>query len=174
MIPSVSQDLIRSHVMEVVRPVEIQSMIDKGLMKHMHEYNDLVSLASRILPHKCDARCMMRIGPGDGPENFRCRKPHSLWSTPDPTCHQYVPFKLTISEGCIETLKRIGMCSTEDGVEQFSHPFFNPTRHHPPIVTNATENMSPIISEFFMLFRSMVSCQALDICRGTIAKYLLK
>lgn len=46
------QELIMKHVMEVVRPVGIQSMIDMGLMKHMHDYNDLVCLALVIIPHR--------------------------------------------------------------------------------------------------------------------------
>ena len=66
------QDLLRTSVMEVVRTDEINSLIDKGLMKSADDYEHITDLAAKFLPHRCNARCLRRIGPGDGPENFRC------------------------------------------------------------------------------------------------------
>ena len=90
------QDLIRTNVMELVRTDDdLERLINNGLLKSVDDIPQLMSLAQTVLTHKCDDRCLMRIGDGDGPENFKCRKIHPVKDSPDPTKHNYVkiPYK---------------------------------------------------------------------------------
>ena len=50
------------------------------------------------MKHTCGERCLIRIGPGDGPENFNCRKQHAVKDTPDPTCHQFIELPCNLSD----------------------------------------------------------------------------
>ncbi len=167
-------DLLQTSVMEIVRTDEMQSLIDKGLLKSVDDVLRTTDLASKFLAHRCSARCLRRIGPGDGPENFRCRKLHAVWDSPDPTRHQYIPLPVNLSEGCKSSLVACGLCTVdEDGKPEYHHPYFKPHRHMAPCNRNARCNMSPTPTELFLLLRSMVNAQWMGHSNG-IAKYLLK
>ena len=47
-------------------------------------------LGKRILSHTCDKLCQIRIGPGQGPENFKCKKLNNLTVNPNCTKHYYM------------------------------------------------------------------------------------
>ena len=56
---------------------------------------------------------------------------------------------------------------------EFKHAYFCLTCHMPPCIQNATCNMSPVLTELFILFLAMVNAQATGHDNG-IAKYILK
>ena len=69
------QDLIRTSVFEVLKTNEdVRRLIQNGLLHSIEEVGKVVKRANIILRHICDERCLVRIGPGDNPSNFRCRK----------------------------------------------------------------------------------------------------
>ena len=65
------KDLIRTSIAEVVRLDEIDKLIEEGIVNSWQEVFHIKELGNRILSHTCDKRCQMRIGPGQGPENFK-------------------------------------------------------------------------------------------------------
>ena len=135
--------------------------------------------AETVLRHKCDERCLRRVGDGDGPENFRCRKIHPVKGNPDPTSHTYVPFHHEYKPSTLAVLEEIGIYHPppqgsgchEHGT--FDHPFFAPMRHIAPCNHNAECNMSPVILEFFVALKSMQNAQLLAHTNG-VAKYVTK
>ena len=167
-------DLIRSSVFEVIKPDDIEPLINKGLLKSVDHAHEIVDKARRYLSHHCGPRCLIRIGPGDGPENFRCKKIHPVRDSPNPTEHQFIQMKFPYSPGCIDALEKCGLAEViaEHEIE-FKHAYFCSTRHMPPCNQNATCNMSPVLTELFILFLSMVNVQAIGQASG-IAKYILK
>jgi hypothetical protein len=57
--------------------------------------------------------------------------------------------------------------------EQYSIPYFQPTRHMAPCITNALCNMPPIKPTHFIVLRSMTNAQIVLQASG-ISKYILK
>lgn len=57
--------------------------------------------------------------------------------------------------------------------EHYSIPYFQPTRHMAPCITNAQCNMSPIIPIYFIVFKSMCNAQIISQTSGVL-KYILK
>ena len=175
------QDLIRTSVFEVVKTNEdIPRLLDNGLLHSIEEeVQDIHQCANVILLHKCDERCLVRVGEGDDPSSFRCRKMNSVWDSPDTTCHNYLPFKLTYKSSTLEVLEQIGLYVPPGDTNDvnlkgnFHHAFFNPSRHIPPCNINADCNTSPVIPDFFVAFKSMQNTQALDHTNG-LAKYVCK
>ena len=170
------RDLIRASVLEVIKPDEIKPLMDRGLLSSVDHYHELIGEVKRYLSHKCNPRCLRRIQikPGDGPECFRCRKPHPLRDSPDPTTHQYIKMKFPFYQSCIDALERCGIVDVVSEHElEFKHAYFCSTRHMPPCNQNATYNMSPVLTKLFILFLSMVNAQAIYHADG-IAKYILK
>jgi hypothetical protein len=153
-------DLIRTSPFEVVRQSDVETMINEGLLEDTYQMNEYNQLACDILCHKnCTERCQMRIGDGDGPSNFKCRKPHPVFDSPDPSCHSFTNLPHSFSPEFTEAMTRMRFCTEENGVPKFSHPFFNPTRHFAPCIANCRFNMSPIIPSWFLASESMVNAQ---------------
>ena len=69
----------------------------------------MTALASRILTHKCDKRRMKRIGEGEGAENFRCRKSHTVFDKENPIEDELIPLKYEFSPACLEALRKCGL-----------------------------------------------------------------
>ena len=65
--------------------------------------------AETVLQHTCDERCLRKVGDGDGPENFCCRKIHPVKVNPDPTSHMYVPFDHKYMPSTLVVLEEIGL-----------------------------------------------------------------
>ena len=59
------QDLIRASVVEIVRTDEVQSLIDEGILDEYDDVYKIQDLAKSILAHRCNPRCLRRVGPGE-------------------------------------------------------------------------------------------------------------
>ena len=111
-------DLIRASVMEIVRSCDVQDLINEGILNSFEDVYKLQDLAKKILAHKCNQRCLRHIGDGDGPENFKCRKPDNFHISPDNTRNFFIPLPTKHSSECVETLVKIGM---DDPIISFSN-----------------------------------------------------
>ncbi len=84
-------------------------------------------------------------------------------NTPDPTCHQFINLPCNLSDSTKKILQRAGIYTppSYNGArdEQYSIPYFQPTRHMAPCITNALCSMSPIISTHILVLRSMTNAQ---------------
>ena len=174
------RDMIRTSTLEIVHgPDDLSSLLEKGLIVSEDGVLEVTKRAETVLPHKCDERCLRRIGDGDGPENFRCRKLHPVKGSPDPTSHAYVSFDHDYMPTTLAVLEEIGIYHPppEDSGPHvsgtFDHAFFSPTRHMAPCNHNAQCNMSPVILDFFVALKSMQNAQLLAHTNG-VAKYVTK
>ena len=164
------QDLIRTSMFDVVKFDDISRLISNGLLKSFDDIPEIVERAGSILSHNCNERCKMRIrSTGDPEKDFKCQKIHPVKDSPDPTQHSYVEIKVNLDKTTLDILEEIDIYS--DG--KFRHPYFCPKRHISPCNFNATCNMSPIISDFFIALKSMQNAQALDHTNG-LTKYVCK
>lgn len=84
------QDLIRASVVDIIRSDEVQNLIDEGILDDYNDVYTIQDLAKGILAHRCSPRCLRRVGCGEGPENFKCRKPNNLKISPDNTQHCFI------------------------------------------------------------------------------------
>ncbi len=91
-------DLIATNVMEIVKPDDIVMHIADGLLTCPEDVDDVLRDGWRMLKHTCNPRCFRRVGLGDGPENFKCRKQHAVKDTPDPTSHQFINLPCNLSD----------------------------------------------------------------------------
>ncbi len=84
------KNLISTNVMEIVKIDQIEKLISDGLLSCPEDIDGIVQDGWRKLKFTCSKRCLIRFGPGDGPENFKCCKQHAVKDSPDPTCHQFI------------------------------------------------------------------------------------
>ena len=80
--------LISTNVMEIIKHDQIEKLMEDSLLTCIEDINDIFQDGWRKLKHNCNKRCLIKIGDGDGSENYRCRKQHSVKGTPDLTSHQ--------------------------------------------------------------------------------------
>jgi hypothetical protein len=168
-------NLIRADLGCIVRPDEAQSFVDNGILQSIYEIDDVIKDASTFLPHKCNERCQERISQ----EETRCRKPNYAKMSPDNTRDVYIPLPNDLPSEAVSRLLRNGLAQRheEDGPTTFTHDFFNPTRHIPPINLSEDANISPVEPMLFVLCRSM---QNVQLIRGTggcnkyVCKYIAK
>ena len=165
--------MFRTSPYEMIKSEDLQSFIDEGLLKSEHEVGEKLSLATEILSHKCGPRCQMRVGSGDGPENFKCRKPHSVFDTPDPTRDCFVPIPFNFLPQFDQLMERMGFCTILNEKASYNLPFFKASRHMSPCMSNCNQNISVNIPEWFLTSLSMTNHQ---FCGGvtTLSKYILK
>ena len=149
-------ELVRASVGNIVRFEEVDRLVDEGIINEFSDVYELQDLATEILAHHCNARCLRRVGDGNGPDNFKCRKPNNLIISPDNTKHCHIPLGNNFSQECIEKLIEIGMAApityNDSGVpSEFicSHPFFHPKRHIPPTNPHFDLNISPVKGKTF-------------------------
>ena len=102
-------NLIRCSICDIVRVNEVQDLIGEGIMKSIDELHEFQDLCSNILPHICNSRCLRRIGPGNGPENFQCRKTNNLKISPDNTSHCFMKLPVNYSKECVDRLIKCGL-----------------------------------------------------------------
>ena len=140
-------------MVDIVCSDEVHKLVDEGILD---EYNDIYTiqdLARAILAHRCNPRCLRRVGDKDGTENFKCRNPNNLKISPDNTKHCFVPMPNNHSSECVETLVKIGLAEpvtyNEKGYPspfKSNNAFFHPTRHIPP--TNPQDDLNiPLLRE---------------------------
>ncbi len=90
--------LIAINVMEIVKFDQIEKLISDGLLSCPEDIDGIVQDGWRKLKHTCGQRCLIRIGPGDGPENFKCCKQLAVKDSPDATCHQFIKLPCNLSD----------------------------------------------------------------------------
>ena len=124
--------MVRASIVDIVRGDEVQNLIDEGILNEFSDVYRVQELAEDILSHRCNPRCLRRIGDGDGPDNFKCRKPNNLRISPDNTKHCYIPIGCHYSPDLIKKLIEIGMADpmvlNERGVPspfKCNHPFIH-------------------------------------------------
>ena len=62
-------------------------------MKSVDEVIEVTECANKIFKHRYDDYCLIRIGLGNTPKNFKCRKLYTARDSPDPTKNSYVPIR---------------------------------------------------------------------------------
>ena len=166
--------MIKASPFDIITADNIQEFIEEGLVQDMSAISETSENAALILPHFCNDRCQIRIDSGDGPENFKCRKPHNVRDTPDCSSHQFVEMPFTFKPEFDQLMARLGFCEiATNGKSTYNLPFFKPVRHMPPCMANDKHNISPVIPSWFLTTRSMVNAQYIG-SRSTPCKYLLK
>ena len=145
-------NLIWTPTFEIVKTnKDVTHLLESGLLKSVDEIPSIASRANTILKHVCNKRCYIRVGAGDGPENYRCRKMHSVKASPDTTRHNYISFRHEYQQASLDVLEEIGMYmpisnSISNGL--FKHPFFDPMHHIAPCNFNAKCDSLPVICDF--------------------------
>ena len=161
-------DLIRADVGSIVRSDEVQHFIDSGIFKSGDDLFKLEKLSREILPHRCSPRCLIRIGDGDGPENFRCRSNNNLKLSPNITKDCLINLPMNLSIPCMERLIRIGMLDPIKDLSNFlpskfkaHHTYFHPKKHIPKICRTLHDNISPVEGYIYAACQSMQNLQSL-------------
>jgi hypothetical protein len=174
-------NLIATNVMEIVKPDQVAKYTNYGLLSCPEDVDIIIQEGWRKLKHTCSDGCVVKIGLGNGPENYRCRKQHTVKDTPDPTSHNFIKLPCNLSNASKSTLKGAGINipSSYKGArdEKYTIPYFQPTRHMAPCITNALCNMSSIIPIYFLMFRFVHNAQIILQASGTpkhICKYITK
>ena len=173
-------NLIRASICSIRTGDEIQDLIDEGVIDNWEDLDSLKTLGKKILSHKCDQRCLRRIGDGDGPENFKCRKLNNYLVSPDHTKDSYISIETVQSKECIDQLVKIGMAKpivlNKFGVPstfESTHSYFHPKRHIPPTNPNEEYNISPVEGYTFSICKSMQNIQSLTHTNG-LNRYVCK
>src|SRR6056300_289849 len=111
----------------------------------------------------------MRVGEGNKPSDFKCRKPHPIKDGYSPLTHDFVKMKYNWSPQGLRVLERCGFYAPppEGKVEgEFLHPMLNNTRHMGRVNQSATENLSPVCDEWFAATKSTSNFQFLGGTNG--------
>ena len=88
-------------------------------------------------------------------------------------CHSYIPMNSPYSQSYIYALAKFGLAEVVSEYKvEFKHAYFQATRRVAICNMNATCNMSPAITELFLLVLFMVGVQGIGYVNG-IAKYIL-
>ena len=171
-------ELQKCSVGELFDTSKMQEYIDMGIFENEEDWNTLTALGGTVLPHRCGPRCKRRIGPGDGPENFVCRKPHSLFGKINPQENEFIPLPYDWTDGCLEALERCGLWKPPSSSKDPPNGTFMcdqlvPKRHMGRIHPEARCNMSPVIPELFGATKSMQNAQVITGTNG-VARYVVK
>jgi hypothetical protein len=136
--------------MEIVKPDKISMPFAGGLLSCPKDIKDINQQGWRKLNHTCGERCLIRIGPGNGPQTFRCLKQHAVKDTPDPTCHQFMKLSCNISDPSKNILTHAGILIPQSykGArdEHYTIPYFQPTRHMASTLNSTCLKLSPFTS----------------------------
>ena len=170
------KDLMRASTYDIVKPDEVQNMIDHGIFKTIDDYHDMVLDAEIFSTHICNERCLYRVGLN----KFKCRKPNNLLISKDNTKHTYKLLPNKYEKKTVELLKIIGIFKIDqihvNGYEpsfRSKHPYFHPKRHIPPTNHTGDLNISLVAGYFFSQSLSMQNVQVLTECGG-VNKYFYK
>ena len=139
------QNLIRTNILESIKSNEdLLRLIENRLLKSAEDVAEVNERAYKILRHRFDDSFLMRIGPGDSPENFKCGKLHAVRDSPDPTKHIYVLIEYRFQKSILDILADVRLyILLENGIERgtFNHQYFDLKCHIAPCNFNATCNM---------------------------------
>lgn len=169
-------DLQRCSVLDLCSASEAEKMIGNGILKDYDDWKKMNEQAHRHLSHICGVRCKVRVGAGEGEENFRCKKPNTVYESVDCAVHELQNLKYVYSDEFIELMDKLDLYNEpEVGVFQgdFKLPLLNPRRHVGKVHHGATDNMSPVCNEWFAALRSMMNYQVMHGTNG-VARYVVK
>jgi hypothetical protein len=187
-------NLQKCNLAEILETNNLQKYVDLGVFSSIWDYTDKLKTASKVLPHTCSPRCLMRVAhEGKPTDQFRCRVPHPLRYRVDPTRHEFRPLKFEFSKECLQILEECGIYDPnpethgqdlnywrggayqKDGYPKgsFNDKMFCPRRHYGPCNPNATENMSPVNPVLFAATESMQNIQVVRNTNG-VARYVVK
>ena len=126
-------ELQSSAVCDMLPAEKIQDYMNKGLIKNVYDWQRYKAKASVVLRHICNNRCQMRIGEGEGPENFVCRKPNVVRDSETPRYHEFKPIKYDFCDQTRQILTASGLW-TEPTAEHpngvITSKYLKPTRHY--------------------------------------------
>ena len=101
-------------------------------MKNESEWQQWKVKAKTVLTHHCTDRCKMRIGEGDGPENYKCRKPNVVKESKTPLQHEFKPLRYEFDPLTKKILMESGLLEPPSDLHpngKISSRYLNPTRH---------------------------------------------
>ena len=73
-------DLQKCSVMDLCPSMKVQQWIKEGLVKDLEDWKQMHIHARDFLGHTCSPRCQIRVGEGEGKENFRCKKINTVFA----------------------------------------------------------------------------------------------
>jgi hypothetical protein len=166
-----AQDRIRGSVMELIRPGEIDGLVEEGLLECGADIIKVQDAALRILRHICSSRCKRRTGTGNG--DLQCRAANNGIENPSPTEHTTKEITVKHSPACCEILHKLGLF----GIDALSGKYIplsdelKATKHYPPAVAG-----EGVISACCgRLFAATLSSQNLKYVTGYLtSRYLAK
>ena len=172
------KNLIRASNSEIVKPEEVESLIDEGFFKNLEDWLDMQKHGENVLPHICNKRCQRRVGSTGGSEDTKCRKINNNRISKDCTKDTFMVLPQNWSKDCIDRLIMIGLAEVvtvgeNDNDIKFNDSFFTPKRHIPHTMNTHDVNMSPVEGKTFSVCRSMQNLQMLTDCGG-VNKYVCK
>ena len=152
-------------------------------MKSFLDLNGVIQNASKILPHRCNERCLIAVGPNE----YRCRKLNFLLTNRPPNNTKSVMKELPndLSIDCLRKLERAEIVEPLDINAETGYmkpfksnlQFFHPKRHIPPVLWTHDMNISPVEGYTFTACQSMQNIQLLTQtggCNKYVVKYLGK
>ena len=94
-------ELVRASIVDIVRDDEVDRLVAEGILDRRTDIYEMQDLASSILSHHCNPRCLRRVSDRNGKATFLCRKPNNLKLSPDNTKHCYIPMRVKYSDECV-------------------------------------------------------------------------
>ena len=166
-------DLIRNNVIDIIKPEEVESLIDEGYLKDEGELIEVLNDGSSVLAHTCNARCL--VPDKDG--NLICRATNYQKSKIN-TKHVLMDLPNNYSKACLERLEKANLadlyCLPCGEIESFQSPldYFHPKMHIPKW-KHGDKTISPCETKSFCICRSMQNFQFLCGSGGS-CKYCCK
>ena len=173
--------LQRSAICDLITSDELEGYIKKGVIKDLDDFKTFTHQAESFLDHSCSSRrCLIKVANNGTPDDYKCKKRHPVRDSINPLEDDFIPIHYKWSQVCLDVLKDSGLY--EPPSDSFPHGRFldknlQPTRHMGKVTPSATENLSPVIPEFFALTRSQQNVQIMTNTNGVaryVAKYILK
>lgn len=110
-------DRIRGSVSELIRPDEIEPLLNEGYFSNVEHINEIRDYGRRFLFHHCDQRCLRRTGPGDN--DFKCRVPAAILLNPTHTQHSRVTIEPHHTAAALDVLKEVHLCHQDSTTGHF-------------------------------------------------------
>ena len=95
------KDIIRASKNEIVRPSEVEKLIEEGIFKNWSDWAEMQGLAEKFLPHVCNERCQMRVSSSGGVLDTKCRKINNNRISKDITRHTFMDLPNKWSDDCV-------------------------------------------------------------------------
>ena len=166
-------DLIRNNVIDIVRPDDIEKLIQEGYIKHEDDAIEVQNDGNTYLIHHCNARCLVPDSNGI----LRCRV-NNFRMSQDNTRQSFIALPNEFSDTCLKRLEISGLAALERNEDgeivsfQSELDYFHPKKHIPPWKPG-DKNISPCETKTFCVCRSMQNVQWLSGAGGS-CKYCCK